>query len=276
MLIDSYFIQFITIRYYWSNCPRLARVGSGKLAPVSFGCISMILWAISFFLAPKKIFQILLSLTQHWNRLFLQGEISLLDMFITTGVLPFLKDDMYTDTSAFNSALLGSLTPSPVAYFLFKTIYLFIYYWLSLACPCCTGFSLVAASGGYSPVAVSGLLVAGTSLVPEYKLQSVPAQWLWHTGLVALRCVGSSRIRDWTHVSCIGRWTLNHWTTREVPPSFAYFQHSSPRRTNLASMILIFSRSLEYKKPSYFKRSCASVCLLSWSVTSDSFPTHGL
>ena len=38
----------------------------------------------------------------------------------------------------------------------------------------------------------------------------------WHTGLVALRHVGSSPTRDWTHVPCIGRWTLNQWTTREV------------------------------------------------------------
>ena len=27
----------------------------------------------------------------------------------------------------------------------------------------------------------------------------------------------SSLIRDWTRVPCIGRWSLNRWTTREVP-----------------------------------------------------------
>ena len=31
------------------------------------------------------------------------------------------------------------------------------------------------------------------------------------------RHVGSSQIGDQTHVPCIGRWILNHWTTREVP-----------------------------------------------------------
>ena len=36
-------------------------------------------------------------------------------------------------------------------------------------------------------------------------------------GLVAPQHVGSSRSRDRTHVSCIGRWILNHCTTREVP-----------------------------------------------------------
>ena len=28
---------------------------------------------------------------------------------------------------------------------------------------------------------------------------------------------GSSPPRDWTLTSCIGKWSLNHWTTREVP-----------------------------------------------------------
>ena len=34
--------------------------------------------------------------------------------------------------------------------------------------------------------------------------------------LVAPRHVGSSQTRDQTHVTCIGRRTFNHWTTREV------------------------------------------------------------
>ena len=34
--------------------------------------------------------------------------------------------------------------------------------------------------------------------------------------LVALWHVRSSWTRDWTHVPCIGRWMVNHWTTREV------------------------------------------------------------
>ena len=36
-------------------------------------------------------------------------------------------------------------------------------------------------------------------------------------GLVAPRHVGSSRTRAWTCVPCIGRWILNHCSTREVP-----------------------------------------------------------
>ena len=39
---------------------------------------------------------------------------------------------------------------------------------------------------------------------------------VWHTGLVAPRCVGSSRTRNGIRVSCIGRWILYHWATREA------------------------------------------------------------
>ena len=42
-------------------------------------------------------------------------------------------------------------------------------------------------------------------------------------GLIALRHVGSSQTRDWTHVPYAGRQILNHWTTKGVPlsPIFA-------------------------------------------------------
>ena len=40
--------------------------------------------------------------------------------------------------------------------------------------------------------------------------------WWWCMGLVAPQNVGSSLTRDQTHVPCIGRQTLNHWTTRGV------------------------------------------------------------
>ena len=40
--------------------------------------------------------------------------------------------------------------------------------------------------------------------------------------LSCLQPARSSCIRDQTHVSCIGRWTLHHWATREAP-----WEHSS-------------------------------------------------
>ena len=41
-------------------------------------------------------------------------------------------------------------------------------------------------------------------------------QQLWCMGLLDLWHVKSSQTRDGTHHPCIGRWILNHWTTREV------------------------------------------------------------
>ena len=44
------------------------------------------------------------------------------------------------------------------------------------------------------------------------------SQQLWYMGLVDLRHVESSQTRGQTHVSCIGKWVLDHQTTREIPP----------------------------------------------------------
>ena len=42
-------------------------------------------------------------------------------------------------------------------------------------------------------------------------------QYLWPTGLVDLRHVGSSQSRDRTCAPCVGRQIPNCWTTREIP-----------------------------------------------------------
>ena len=39
----------------------------------------------------------------------------------------------------------------------------------------------------------------------------------------------SSPTKDQTHVPCIGRWILNHWTIREIPPSNTLTLASRPR-----------------------------------------------
>ena len=55
---------------------------------------------------------------------------------------------------------------------------------------------------------------------------------MWCMGLAALQHVGSSQTRDGTHVPCISRQILNHWTTREVllcllrVEAFLFFSHS--------------------------------------------------
>ena len=48
------------------------------------------------------------------------------------------------------------------------------------------------------------------------------AQQLWHVGLVAQQHVGSSWIRNQTHVSCVGRHILYRWATRETQRLFFF------------------------------------------------------
>ena len=44
---------------------------------------------------------------------------------------------------------------------------------------------------------------------------------MWSMGLVALWHVEFSQTRNPTRVPCIGRWILNHWTTREVQGAYS-------------------------------------------------------
>ena len=89
------------------------------------------------------------------------------------------------------------------------------------------GFSLTAASGGYSPVVGHGLLIAVASLVANTDSRVYGLQQLQCMGSAAPRHMGSSWTRDQTVSDglapdnpSIGIWILNHWTTREVPRSF--------------------------------------------------------
>ena len=111
-----------------------------------------------------------------------------------------------------------------VLYIFYKFIYLFIYFWLRWVFAAAHRLSLVAASGGYSSLWCVGfslwwllLLQSTGSRRLGFSSCGTRAQQLWHTGLVAPRYVGSSRTRDQTHVSCIGRQIVNHCATREVP-----------------------------------------------------------
>ena len=51
---------------------------------------------------------------------------------------------------------------------------------------CCEGFSLATESGGYSPVAVGGLLTATASLVKEDRLWGTQVAVVWYTGSVVV------------------------------------------------------------------------------------------
>ena len=69
------------------------------------------------------------------------------------------------------------------------------------------GISLVAVSED-SVVAVCQLLIAVASLVAEQGLQGAGCSL--YRGLIALQHVGSSQIRNRTHISCMGRQLLCH------------------------------------------------------------------
>ena len=84
--------------------------------------------------------------------------------------------------------------------------YLFVYFWLCLVFVAVCGHSLVAAGGDYSLAVARGLSNCG---------------WL-SCGLITARHVQSFRTRDRTHVPCIGKQILHHWTTREVPEWFTF------------------------------------------------------
>ena len=98
------------------------------------------------------------------------------------------------------------------------------------------GLSPVALSGGHSSLQCTGfslrwllLLWSTGSRHVCFSSCGTRAQWPWlvgpraqaqqlcHTNLLAPRHVGSSRTRDRTRVSCIGRWIPNYCATREVP-----------------------------------------------------------
>ena len=119
----------------------------------------------------------------------------------------------------------------------FFLIILFIYLFLAvLGLHCCTSFSLVVASRGYSLVWCVGFssqrLLLGTWALGHLGFRSCSVWFsscgskaLEHrlnncgTGLSCSAQVGSSWIRDLAHVPCIGRRILYHCATREAPTS---------------------------------------------------------
>ena len=107
------------------------------------------------------------------------------------------------------------------AYHFYLSIY-FIYFWLLWAFVASCRLSLVALSWGYSSLwylvfSLWWILLWSTgSRCASFSICSTQAQQLWHTGLVSLWPVGSSRTRDWTRVFCSGRYILIYCATRGV------------------------------------------------------------
>ena len=99
----------------------------------------------------------------------------------------------------------------------------------TLGLRCCTRAFSSHGEQGLLFIVVCGLLIVVASLVAEHGLQAcglqqlwlagsrVQTQYLWHTGLVAPRHVGSSWTKARIRVPYVGRWILNHCATREAP-----------------------------------------------------------
>ena len=91
---------------------------------------------------------------------------------------------------------------------------------------CCRGFCLVMASRGYlllySGFSLLGLLLSWSTGSRSCRLQQLWLPDSWNRSSVvgvhglSLWYVGSSQIRDWTRVSCIGRQIIYHWASREA------------------------------------------------------------
>ena len=121
---------------------------------------------------------------------------------------------------------------------------------------CFEGSSQAEVSGGYSSLRCLDFLLQWLLLLQSTgyrarRLHSpgssgvavppsrVQARELWCTGSAALQHVGSSRTRNRTCVSCIGRQTLHHWATREVPSCafinlFCYLGRCGSRKNKAA------------------------------------------
>ena len=88
--------------------------------------------------------------------------------------------------------------------------------WLRWVLLLCAGFSSCGVR----------LLTAAASLVPTGLRAGGHrgcGSWALEHGLIASRCMGSSRIWDRTHLPCTGRWVLNHWTAREALRPCVFF-----------------------------------------------------
>ena len=95
-------------------------------------------------------------------------------------------------------------------------IFLNFYLFLASLCGAFLSFSERGyQSGGYCLVAVRRLLMQWLLLLRSMGSRARRLQQLWHTGLVALRHVGSSQIMDWTQ----DRTQLLNWQADSLPPS---------------------------------------------------------
>ena len=133
------------------------------------------------------------------------------------------------------------------SYILFKFFMCLLYFWL---CWCfVAGLSVVVGWRTTLQLWCTGLSLWWLLLLWGTGCTVLRLQQLWCTALVTSRHAESSWTRDQTHVSCIGRQILNHWTTREALCSF----------------------SIKFKMIAGIKRLCLALHKFSFLLTASNF-----
>ena len=87
---------------------------------------------------------------------------------------------------------------------------------------CCARAFFGGGEWGLLFVEMWGLLLLQSSSFRKLLSKPPVFKWLLLSGLAAAQLVGSSQTCEQTYVPHIGRWTPNHWTTREVPAHNVY------------------------------------------------------
>ena len=99
-------------------------------------------------------------------------------------------------------------------------------------CCCSWNFSSYREQG-YSLVSAHMLPIAVFSLIAEHGSR-VCASVAWCMGVVAPQQVGPSLSRDQTHIPCISRQFLNHWTTKwTFWPTQYFYSHFTGEETKV-------------------------------------------
>ena len=155
------------------------------------------------------------SQAENWIEIISSLSYSLLSYFVWLHVHTFVHMHTHTHTHTHthreNSANFHLQVGMWFRCFFFK-ISFFPYLFFGLLGLCyCVGFLQLWQVG-----ATLYLWYTGFSLLWLLLLRSVGSVVAAH-GLIAPWDVESFWTKDWTYIPCIGRWILNHWTTREAP-----------------------------------------------------------
>ena len=130
------------------------------------------------------------------------------------------------------------------------------------------GLSLIAASRGYSLVAMHGLLIEWLPLLQgagsRASCCSMWAQELWQRDLGAQGHVRSSQTRDQTLVPCTSRQILYHWTTRELPSTVFLWEWKWKSESEVAQLCPTLCDHMDCSLPGFSVHGIFLARVLQW------------